>query len=140
MLKKSIKAEQIIEAIENLSDIKELGKINDVISNKINSIYSRINVGKQGLEYITKATLDSVMQISNIDLILNSKKDNIVKVTEQLEKISQLMVSVSEVSVNSTQGISIAQQDMINISSADFFVFTDIFGIPYRKLCLQAMH
>ena len=28
----------------------------------------------------------------------------------------------------------------VNVGSADFFVFTDIFGIPYRKLGLQAMH
>ncbi|MEG0307138.1 MAG: methyl-accepting chemotaxis protein [Clostridium sp.] len=102
--KKSIN--QLVNDISLLEQPKLNKKIDNSTLEKIKSIHLRINTGKTNFEEITELVMNSVMQMSSLDLLLKDKEEKINAVTceivELMEDISQASESTTHTAVEVT--------------------------------------
>jgi len=69
--------DQVINNISLLEKPKSNLKISSNNLEKLKSIYSRLNNGKSSFEEISELILNSVIQMSSLDLLLKDKEEKI---------------------------------------------------------------
>ena len=104
--------------------------ISKFIIKRIKNIYLRIGTGKEVFEQIAKIVLNSVMQMSSLDLLLTDKVSEIEKVSNSIDDLAGKLSEVSRIVIASSEEVSAshgAMTDSINkMSSSSDKLLEDI--------------
>lgn len=92
--------EQVVNDIALLKNVNEKFKIDNKTLEKIKSINFRINTGKTTFEEITRLVLNSVIQLSSLDLQLKDKEEIITKISDNLVNMINEISNVSEITTH----------------------------------------
>ncbi|WP_315079217.1 methyl-accepting chemotaxis protein [uncultured Clostridium sp.] len=102
----------VVTNISNLKLPKENIKVDRDVLDKIKSIHMRLNTGKGKFQDITRLVLNSVIQMSNLDLTLTDKQEKIENVTEEVVELMESVSSTSEILSSTSEEITAAHTDM----------------------------
>lgn len=104
--------EEIINNISFLEEPREGIKINNDNLKRIKNIYLRIDTGKEVFEQIAKIVLNSVMQMSSLDLLLTDKVSEIEKVSNSIDYLTGKLSDASRVVIASSEEVSASHGSM----------------------------
>ena len=104
--------EEIINNISFLEEPREGIKINNDNLKRIKNIYLRIGTGKEVFEQIAKIVLNSVMQMSSLDLLLTDKVREIEKVSSSIDNLTGKLSEASRVVIDSSEEVSASHASM----------------------------
>ena len=104
--------EEIINNISFLEEPREGIKINNDNLKRIKNIYLRIDTGKEVFEQIAKIVLNSVMQMSSLDLLLTDKVSEIEKVSNSIDYLTGKLSDASRVVIASSEQVSASHGSM----------------------------
>ena len=106
--------EEIINNISFLEEPREGIKINNDNLKRIKNIYLRIGTGKEVFEQIAKIVLNSVMQMSSLDLLLTDKVSEIENVSNGIDYLTGKLSEASRVVIDSSEEVSASHASMTN--------------------------
>lgn len=104
--------EQVVNDIALLKNVNEEFKIDNKTLEKIKSINFRINTGKTTFEEITRLVLNSVIQLSSLDLQLKDKEEIITKISDNLVNMINEISNVSEITTHTSEEVTAAHSSM----------------------------
>ena len=104
--------EQVVNDIALLKNVNEKFKIDNKTLEKIKSINFRINTGKTTFEEITRLVLNSVIQLSSLDLQLKDKEEIITKISDNLVNMINEISNVSEITTHTSEEVTAAHSSM----------------------------
>ncbi|NFG42439.1 chemotaxis protein [Clostridium botulinum] len=105
----------ISEVVNNISRLKlpkENIKIDKAVLDKVKAIHMRLNSGKGKFQDITRLVLNSVIQMSNLDLTLKDKEEKIENVTEEIVELMESVSNTSEILSSTSEEVMAAHTDM----------------------------
>lgn len=76
------------------------------------AIVKRLDIGRKKFEETIRTCLSAVMKISSLDLSLTKQEKEIVKVTEELDKMVTIMMKTTRTTKQSMRDIAGAQDDL----------------------------
>ncbi|MEF9935162.1 MAG: methyl-accepting chemotaxis protein [Clostridium sp.] len=104
------KIEKIIDGISNLTEID--CNLNIELMKEINNIKQRIAIGKSTIEELATIILKAVMGISSLDLVLQSKEENLNRVVNNINKTILSIKTTSETTLSSTEEVKQAYNEL----------------------------
>lgn len=105
----------ISEVVNNISRLKlpkENIKIDKAVLDKVKAIHTRLNTGKDKFQDITRLVLNSVIQMSNLDLTLKDKEEKIENVTGEIVELMESVSNTSEILSSTSEEVTAAHTDM----------------------------
>ncbi|MBE6072302.1 MAG: chemotaxis protein [Clostridium butyricum] len=103
--------DEVVDDISLLNETKNKRISNNTLE-KIKSINLRLNTGKSKFQQITKLVLDSVMQLSNLDLLLKDKEEIITEISEQIFQMMNDVMSTLEIATHTSEEVTAAHNNM----------------------------
>ncbi|SFC68821.1 methyl-accepting chemotaxis protein [Clostridium uliginosum] len=103
---------KLVNDIYLLRETKDNFKIDNSTLEKVKSINIRLNNGKNSIQKITKLVLDSVIQMSSLDLILKDKEEKISNVSHEMAHLVKNISNASEISSSTSEEVTAAHTDM----------------------------
>ena len=102
----------VVNNISNLKLPKENIKVDRDVLEKIKLIHIRLNTGRNKFQDITKLVLNSVIQMSNLDLTLKDKQEKIEDITGEVVELMESVSSTSEILSSTSEEVTAAHTDM----------------------------
>ena len=112
MFNKNIVVKEIVSDIYSLQETKLNKKLDNKTLEKVKSIHLRLNYGRNNFEEITKLVLNSVIQMSSLDLLLKDKEEKIKFVSNEIVKLMDDISNASETTSHTSQEVTEAHTDM----------------------------
>jgi methyl-accepting chemotaxis protein len=103
---------QVINHISLLEKPKSNLKINSSNLEKLKSIYYRLNNGKTSFEEVTELVLNSVIQMSSLDLLLKDKEEKIDIVSKEIVNLMDKITQTTNITAHTSEEITAAHSDM----------------------------
>lgn len=103
--------DQVIDNISTLNESNNI-KINIETLNKIKSINLRLNTGRVKFQEIIELILNSVIQLSSLDLQLKDKEEIITRITVEIYEMICNIKNTSEVTYHTSKEITDAHNNM----------------------------
>lgn len=111
---------QTNKVIKNLEQLRSNSKENIDIYNLLdseakqsyNNIISRIDNGRESLEYLLNSALNSVMQLSSLDLKLEFENSKISEVNLSIYNIAEKLNNMSKATLSSTKEVAKAHDEI----------------------------
>ncbi|MBW6411061.1 methyl-accepting chemotaxis protein [Clostridium weizhouense] len=104
--------DKLITDISLLKPINSNIKIDNSTLEKFKSIYMRLDIGKSSFQEITKLVLNSVIQMSSLDLILKDKEQKLDYISKEIVNLMDNISNASEISTQISEEVSAAHFDM----------------------------
>lgn len=102
---------QVVEDIYLLKETNNI-KINNNTLNKIKSINLRLSNGRLKFQEIAELILNSVIQLSSLDLLLKDKEDVIKEVSSQIFEMINDIKDTSEITSHNSEEVTSAHNSM----------------------------
>lgn len=104
--------DQVINNISLLEKPKSNLKISSNNLEKLKSIYSRLNNGKSSFEEISELVLNSVIQMSSLDLLLKDKEEKINIVSKEIINLMDRITQTTNITSHTSEEVTAAHSDM----------------------------
>jgi len=104
--------DQVINNISLLEKPKSNLKISSNNLEKLKSIYSRLNNGKSSFEEISELVLNSVIQMSSLDLLLKDKEEKINIVSKEIINLMDKITQTTNITFHTSEEVTAAHADM----------------------------
>ncbi|HDK7164150.1 TPA: CZB domain-containing protein [Clostridium botulinum] len=108
--KKDKVIKRLVQDISSLEESNISIRLDKDTEQKVREIYLKLNDGRDTFEEIARLLLSSVMQVSNLDLVLKDNEEKINNVSIEINSLTDKVANISGVSVRSSEDIFTAHK------------------------------
>lgn len=112
MFKSNSTIDQVINHISLLEKPKSNLKLNSAHLENLKNIYSRLNNGRINFEEIAGLVLNSVIQMSSLDLLLKDKEEKINIVSNEIVGLMDKIIQTTSIASHTSEEVTAAHSDM----------------------------
>lgn len=107
------KATKLIQYISKMEDNDNFFRSNSALSQSLSALYNRLKEGRKSFSKILEMIINTVINISSIDLNLADKEKKLSGVIDELSSMSQRVVKISSHTENVISEVSRAHEEML---------------------------